>query len=255
MDYKNAFQFDGKVAMITGAGGTIGREIARGFAQCGAAVAAVDINLPSAQETVAALGTNGREHMALCSDIANLTSVFNLVESILSIQGRIDFLVNFAKINIRKPAIELSEQEWDKVVDSNLKGTFLISQAVARAMMEQEFGRIINFASISSVRGMKNASAYTASKSGILHLTQALAHEWAEKGITVNAVGPGYLKTNHATALVDDPQKYTALMSRIPMRRLGEIDEIVGPILFLCSPLASYITGQTLFVDGGRLVD
>lgn len=255
MDYKNAFQFENKVVMITGAGGTIGREIARGFAQCGAAVAAVDIDLAAAQETVALLGANGREHTALCADITNLTSVFNLVESIISMHGRIDFLVNFAKLNIRKPAIELSEQEWDKVVDCNLKGTFLISQAVGRTMMERGFGRIINFASISSVRGVKNASAYIASKSGILHLTQALAHEWAEKGITVNAVGPGYLKTNHTTALVDEPQKYAMLMSRIPMRRLGEIEEIVGPILFLCSPIASYITGQTIFVDGGRLVD
>lgn len=255
MDYKNAFQFDGKVALVTGAGGTIGREIARGFAGCGAAVAAVDIDLAAAQETVASLGTNGKEHMALCADITNLTSVLNMVESITSILGRIDFLVNFAKLNIRKPAVELSEQEWDKVVDCNLKGTFLVSQTVGRVMMEYGFGRIVNFASISSVRGPRNAGAYISSKGGIMQLTKALAHEWAEKGISVNAVGPGYLKTSQTVALIDDPQKYEILMDQIPMRRLGDIEEIVGPILFLCSPLSSYITGQTLFVEGGRLVD
>jgi NAD(P)-dependent dehydrogenase (short-subunit alcohol dehydrogenase family) len=198
MNYKNAFQFDGKIALVAGAGGVIGREISRGFAQCGAAVAAVDINLAAAQETVAMLGNNGREHIALCADITNLTSVLNLVESVTSIQKRIDFLINYAKLNIRKPAIDISEQEWDQVIDCNLKGTFLASQAVGRVKIQ--------------------------SKGGILQLTKVLAHEWAEKGITVNAVGPGYFKTNHTMALVDDPEKYEMIMSRIPMRWLGEIN-------------------------------
>jgi NAD(P)-dependent dehydrogenase (short-subunit alcohol dehydrogenase family) len=255
MDYRNAFQFDGKIALVTGAGGTIGREIARGFAQCGAAVVAADLDLAAAQETVDSLGSNGKEHMAFCVDITNLKSVLNMVESIFSILGHIDFLVNFAKLNIRKPALELSEQEWDKVIDCNLKGTFLVSQAVGRAMMQYGSGRIVNFASISSVRGPKNASAYISGKGGIMQLTKALAREWAEKGITVNAVGPGYLKTSQTVALINDPQKREMLMGRIPMRRLGDIEEIVSPILFLCSPLSSYITGQTLFVEGGYLTD
>jgi NAD(P)-dependent dehydrogenase (short-subunit alcohol dehydrogenase family) len=241
--------------MVTGAGGAIGREIARGFAQCGAAVAAVDIDLAAARETVARLGNNGKEHIALCADITNLASVLNLVESITSIQGRVDFLVNSAKLNIRKQAIDISEQEWGQVIDCNLKGTFLVSQAVGRVMMARGFGRIVNFASITSVRAPQGASAYIQSKGGILQLTKALAHEWAEKGITVNAVGPGYLKTRQTMALVDDPEKYELLLSRIPMRRLGELEEIIGAVLFFCSPVSSYITGQTLFVEGGRLVD
>jgi len=255
MDYRNAFQFDGKVAVVIGGGGTIGREIARGFAQCGAAVAAADIDLQSAQETVNMLGYNGRGHMALCADITNLTSAFTLVESIVSIYGRIDFLVNFAKRHVRKPALELSEQEWNEVLDTNLKGTFLVAQAAGRVMKAQCSGRIVNFASISSSLGLKNASACASSRGGITQLTKALAHEWAEWGVTVNAVAPGYFKTNQTASLVCDPQKHADIMSRLPMRRLGEIDETVGPVLFFCSPLASYITGQTVYVDGGRLVD
>jgi NAD(P)-dependent dehydrogenase (short-subunit alcohol dehydrogenase family) len=214
-----------------------------------------DINLAAAEETVSLLDAVEGGHIAVELDVTDAKSVNNMVQQVTERYGKIDFLSNHAGLNIRKPAVEFTEQEWDKVCDCNLKGIFLVAQAVGRQMLRQKFGRIVNTASVSAARGHKNLAVYAATKGGIAQLTKVLAHEWALEGITVNAIGPGYVKTNQTAALLSDPVKMAELQSKVPMGRLGEMEEMVGPILFLCSPLASYITGTTLYVEGGRLID
>lgn len=255
MNYKNALDFSGRVAVVTGAGGSIGREIARGFAQCGASVVAADLNLTAAGETAAALEPAAGGHLPLELDVTSPASVERMVSAVAGRYGKVDFLSNHAGMNIRKPAVDFTEQDWDRLCDCNLKGIFLVAQAVGRVMLRQEFGRVINTASVSAARGHKNLAIYAATKGGIAQMTKVLAHEWAAAGVTVNAVGPGYVRTNQTADLLRDPVKFADLRAKVPMGRLGEPEEVVGPILFLCSPLAGYITGSTLYVEGGRLID
>lgn len=255
MNYIDALNFNNRVAVVTGSGGSIGREIAKGFALCGANVVAVDFNRDALTEIMSELNTIGGSHLALCADVTNQESVRSMVKSVIDKYGRIDFLSNHAGTNIRKPAIEFTEQDWDKLSNCNLKGIFLVAQEVGKVMINQKYGRIVNTGSVSSVRGHKNLAIYAATKGGIMQLTKVLAHEWASYGVNVNMIGPGYVKTNQTADLINDPTKFAELKAHVPMGRLGECDEIVGPILFLCSPLANYITGHSLFVEGGRLID
>jgi len=255
MDYRNALNYDGKVVLITGAGGSIGAGLVRGFAECGATVVAIDIDYGKIEKVITELGDLKKDSMAVSIDVTDAEAVKAKVDEIFQKYGRIDVLMNHAGMNIRKPAVEFSEEEWIKVNDTNLKGIFLMAQAVGKKMIQQGFGNIVNTASVSAARGHCNLAPYAATKGGIVQLTKVLAHEWAPYGVRVNAIGPGYVMTNQTQNLLNDPVKYNELISKIPMARFGEVEEMVGPALFLCSELAGYITGHTLYIEGGRLID
>ena len=255
MNYKNALNYEGKVVLITGGGGSIGSAMVKGFAECGATVVAIGLDYEEVEKVIADLGELKRDSMPLELDVTDVDAVNKQVDFIYEKYGRIDVLMNHAGMNIRKPVIEFSEAEWDKINSVNLKGIFFMAQAVGKKMIQQGFGSIVNTASVSAVRGHCNLAPYAATKGGIVQLTKVMAHEWAPYGIRVNAIGPGYVRTNQTANLLNDPVKYNELLSKIPMGRFGEVEEMVGPALFLCSDLASYITGQALYIEGGRLID
>lgn len=255
MDYRNALNYDGKVVIITGARGSIGCGMVKGFAECGATIVAIGRDYAGVEKVISDLGELKKNSMALSLDVTDVNEVNKQIDFIFEKYGRIDVLMNHAGMNIRKPAVDFSEDEWDKVNSTNLKGLFFMAQAVGKKMIQQGFGNIVNTASVSAARGHCNLAPYAATKGGIVQLTKVLAHEWAPHGIRVNAIGPGYVMTNQTVNLLNDPVKYKELISKIPMGRFGEVEEMVGPALFLCSDLASYITGHALYIEGGRLID
>lgn len=248
------YNYTGKVVLITGAGGSIGSAYAKAFSDNGANVVAADIRYGNAQSTISKIG-NEENHMAIEVDVASINSIEDMVEKVLNRFGRIDILLNHAGLNIRKLAVEYSEEDWDKIDSVNLKGAFFVAQRIGKVMISQNKGKIINTASVSAVRGHPKLSIYAATKGGIAQLTKVLAIEWAEYNINVNAIGPGYIRTEQTAELLKDPESYKGIVSKIPMNRVGEPEDLVGAALFLASENANYITGQTLFIEGGRLID
>jgi len=251
---RDYFDFKEQVIIITGAGGSIGSAFARGFSECGASIVAADIKLEKAREVKDSL-PGKTEHLAIVVDVTSLESIVGMVEKVMERYGRIDVLLNHAGINIHKPALDYLEEDWNRIVDTNLKGMFFVAQKVGQVMVAQKKGRIINTASVSSVRGHPNLSAYAVTKGGILQLTKVLAIEWAPYNVLVNAIGPGYIDTEQTHQYLQNPHVYDSIVSKIPMNKVGEPKDLVGPALFLASTAANYITGQTLFVEGGRLID
>lgn len=251
---RNYFDFRKQVVIVTGAGGSIGSAYARGFSECGARVVAADIRTERAREVVKGL-TDSTEHLAAAVDVTCPESIAEMVNQVMQRYGRIDVLVNHAGLNIRKPALDYLETDWQKIVDTNLKGIFFVAQKVGKVMVDQKKGRIINTASVSAVRGHPHLSVYAATKGGIMQLTRVLAIEWAPYNVHVNAIGPGYIHTEQTHQYLQNPETYNSIVSKIPLNRVGEPEDLVGPALFLASPAAGYITGHTLFVEGGRLID
>jgi len=255
MNYKDAFNFKEKVILITGGGGDVGREFARAFAQCGGKTVIADISYEKAQAVSNELSDYGEDSFPVEADVSNLDSIKSMVQKTIERFGKIDILLNHAGLNIRKPAIEFSEADWEKVINVNLKGEFFVAQEVGKYMIKEKKGKIINTASVSAVRGHPNLAIYAASKGGIVQFTKVLANEWAKFNINVNAIGPGYLLTEQTKPLLNDKEKYQATLNKIPMGRLGLPLDIAGTALFLASELSNYITGQVIFVEGGRLID
>lgn len=257
MDYQNLFDFSGKSVLITGGGGTLGREFARAFAQCGANIMVADIDAEAAETTVGVCdrekGRGAIESVRV--DLLDLDSIEAMVRKTTGTFGKVDILCNHAGMNIRKPASEYSEKEWASIVGLNLRGSFFVAQKIGRTMIDNGGGKIINTASVSAVRGHANLSIYAATKGGIHQYTKVLANEWAPHDITVNAVGPGYVLTQQTEKYLNHPEIKNGLLGKIPMKRFGKPEEIASTVLFLASEGASYITGQTIFIEGGRLVD
>lgn len=255
MKYKNAFNFKEKVILITGGGGDIGKEFARAFTECEGKTIVADISLEKAQEVSSEMNSYGGASLPVQVDVSNIKSIKFMVKKIIEKFGKIDILLNHAGINIRKPAVEFVDVDWEKVINVNLKGEFFVAQEVGKYMIKEKRGKIINTASVSAVRGHPNLAIYAASKGGIVQFTKVLANEWAKFNINVNAIGPGYLLTKQTRPLLDDKEKYNSILNKIPMRRLGTPADIAGAALFLASDLSDYITGQTIFIEGGRLID
>jgi 3-oxoacyl-[acyl-carrier protein] reductase len=239
----------GKVALVTGAAQGIGRAIALLLAQKGADIVVSDINLEKAEETAREIEAIGRRAMAIRADVSNTNDVEHMVEAILERFGQIDILVNNAGIARDKLLLRMTEEDWDAVLDINLKGTFNCTKTVIRHMSKQRSGRIVNIASVVGEMGNAGQANYSASKAGVIGFTKTIAREFASRGITVNAIAPGYIVTPMTDAL---PEKAKEELKRmIPMERLGQPEDVAQAVLFLVSEASGYITGQVLNVNGG----
>ena len=239
---------------MTGAGRGIGRALALGLAQEGADLICLARTAPEVEATAALAREMGRRAVAVTADITQKAQVDAAVAAGVESLGRIDILVNNAGMNIRTPALDLPEQDWDKVVDTNLKGPFLVAQAVGQHMCRAGYGRIVNIASVGGGVALRTGVAYGSSKAGLIHMTRILALEWAKYGVTVNSIGPWYFKTSLTEKLLANEQYLGEILARTPLQRVGELEELVGPVVFLASGASSYVTGQVLYVDGGMTI-
>jgi 2-deoxy-D-gluconate 3-dehydrogenase len=249
----DSFKLDGKVALVTGGGQGLGQAMAIALAEAGADIAGLDRS-PSAA-TGDAVWALGRHYQQVVCDLrtASVDDLNQVVARIVAEQSRIDILVNNAGIIRRAPALEFSEADWDDVLDINLKAAFFLSQAAARCMLPQGAGKIINIASMLSFQGGILVPSYTAAKSGVAGITRALANEWAEHNINVNAIAPGYMATENTAPLRANPERAPAILARIPAGRWGTPDDLKGVVVFLASAASDYIQGAILPVDGGWL--
>jgi len=249
---KNLFDLTGKVALVVGGHGGIGKTIALGLADAGADVAVASRNHDALESVVKEIQAKGRKSLAVTVDIVDDKQVNDMVAKILKVFPRIDILVNAAGLAIRKPADTFPIDEWQKVMDINTRGTFLCCQAVGRVMLKQKGGRIIN---VSSVRGRyglpANYAAYCASKGAVDSLTRTLACEWAKSNILVNAVAPTVVETDLTKSALADPAYAKQMKDRIPMGKWALPEDIVGPTIFFASDASSFVTGQILYIDGG----
>jgi len=247
------FKLDGKVALVTGVGRGLGQAMALGLAEAGADIAG--LYRSNYKETQAQVEALGRRFLPVECDLlmATVARLNEVVEEVVGKMGRLDILVNNAGIIRRSPALKFSEQDWDDVIQVNLKALFFLSQAAARAMVQQGGGKIIHIASMLSYHGGILVPPYTASKSGVAGLTRAMANEWAAKGINVNAIAPGYMATDNTAPLRADPKRNPAILARIPAGRWGEPDDLKGAVVFLASVASDYMHGTIVPVDGAWL--
>jgi 2-deoxy-D-gluconate 3-dehydrogenase len=248
----NSFDLSGKIAIVTGANTGLGQAMAAGLAGAGADIALVGRSEPG--ETQAMISAEGRKSVSIQADLSSAEPVERIVAETTSQLGAPDILVNNAGIIRRADALDFSEEDWDRVLDTNLKVPFFLAQAVARSLRaENRPGKIINVASLLSFQGGIRVASYTASKSGLAGLTRLLANEWAAHRINVNAIVPGYFATNNTEALRADTDRNWTILERIPAGRWGNPDDLAGAAVFLASAASDYIHGATLPVDGGWL--
>jgi 2-dehydro-3-deoxy-D-gluconate 5-dehydrogenase len=249
-----SLNLEGKIALVTGTGSGLGRAISIALAQSGAHVAATELpdKLETARDTVREVEKAGRRGLAVGLDVSKLPSIGEAVDATLTQFGRIDILVNNAGINIPRLAVDVTEDEWDKIMAIDLKGVFFMTQAVAKkAFFPQGGGKVVNIASQMGVVGYMYRAAYCSAKAGVVNLTRVLAFEWAKQKINVNTVGPTFVDTPLTRPMFENKEFYNDVMSRIPMGRLATPEDIVGSVVYLASPAADMVTGQTLLVDGG----
>ena len=247
----NPFNLDGRVALVTGASRGLGQAIAIALAEAGADIAAVSTGQAAATaDKVRALG---RRFLALQADLSTLEPIARIVGDTVAELGAIDILVNNAGLIRRADAVDFSEQDWDAVVDVNLKSAFFLAQAAGRTMIAAGRGKIINIASMLSFQGGIRVPSYTASKSGLAGITRLLANEWASKGVNVNAIAPGYMSTDNTAQLRADAARNQAILERIPAGRWGEPRDLGGAAVFLAAPASDYVNGAIIPVDGGWL--
>ncbi len=242
---------EGKVALVTGSSRGIGAGIAVKLAEAGADVAITARRLESLEETASRIKALGGKTLPVELEVTDLSSIRETVASAEQDLGPIDILVNNAGINIPRPATEVTEEQWDQILDVNLKGAFFCSKEVAPGMIAREKGKIINVSSAAGLVPLEERPAYSSSKAGLLMLTRVLALEWAPHQITVNAVAPTFIETELARQTLDRPGMRDYLLSRIPLNRLATVEDLAGAVLYLCSPAADFITGTVIPVDGG----
>ena len=249
------YDLSGKVAIVTGGGRGIGKAIALGLAQCGAKLVLASRTEEELEKVVSEIKGNGGDATLLVTDLTVTEQINALVDATMNTYGRVDILVNNAARSFLRPLMDLREDGWDKIFDVNCKAVFLLSRAVAKIMGEQGGGRIINITTVGAVRGGAGMGVYHASKAALNMLTKCMAVEWAPLNVNVNAVGPGLTKTAFSQPIWSNPSLEQMITARVPKGRLAEPEEIVGAVLFLCSEDASFITGESIYVDGGALAN
>jgi NAD(P)-dependent dehydrogenase (short-subunit alcohol dehydrogenase family) len=253
------FRLDNRVALVTGGGQGIGRAFAHALGEAGAAVAIADIVLERAQTVVSELTAKGIDSIAIRVDVTRPDEAASMVETVLNHWGRLTIGVNNAGMGQWVAAEEMSESDWDKMLDLNLKGVFLCTQAEARVMLSAGYGKIINTASMSAsiVNTPQNQAHYNASKAGVLHLTRSLAAEWASRGVRANCISPGYTRTSLVEDLLETPIGKDMLpqwVALTPLKRMAEVTDLQGAVVFLASEASDFMTGSDLIVDGGYCV-
>jgi len=245
------FDLTGKVALVTGGTRGLGEVSAVALGKAGADVAVCGRNKADLDRVSGAIQGLGRKAGGFVLDVTSKASVQSGVEQILKQFGKVDILVNNAGVNHRVPVLEYPEEQWDLVINTNLKGYFLVAQAVAPQMIERGYGKVINMSSILGAVALPNQLAYASSKGGVDQMTKVMALEWAKKGVRVNAIGPTYFETELVAQLRNDPERFDFINERTPMGRWGYPPELEGVVIFLASPASDFITGQTIYIDGG----
>jgi gluconate 5-dehydrogenase len=245
------FDLTGRVALVTGCSRGLGQIFARALADAGADLVITSRNAEDLSEFQREIEGLGRRCVGLACDVRDYDSIQRMVASALEAVGKIDILVNNAGCNVRKPALEVTWDDWNKILDTNLRGTFFVAQAVARNMVENGYGRIINIGSVTSVAGYAGLGPYGASRGGVKQMTMSLADDWGPYGITVNCLAPGWFKTAQNAVMYEDQEWVAYLSDRIPLKRPGKPTDLRGAVVFLASEASEYVTGQTLLVDGG----
>lgn len=248
----DSFKLDGKVAIVTGASTGLGQGMSIALAEAGANIVGVDyVDMPETQAKIEALG---KGFLGVKANLMSIEPIDGIITAAVKKFGRIDILVNNAGIIRREDAIEFSEKNWDDVMDINVKTVFFFSQAAAKQYIKQGIGgKIISVASMLSFQGGIRVPSYTASKSGVMGITRAMANEWAKHNISVNAIAPGYMATNNTAPIRADEGRSAAILERIPAGRWGTPDDVMGPIVFLASNASDYVNGYTVAIDGGWL--
>ncbi|NOU76997.1 SDR family oxidoreductase [Paenibacillus sp. LMG 31458] len=249
-----SFQLINKIALVTGAGRGIGRALAIGLAEAGADVALFARTASDIEEVAHEIRALGRKAYPFTVDVTNREQIEEAVQQIIEHTGRLDILVNNAGMNIRSQALAVTDEEWDTIMQTNLKSAFLCSQIVGRHMQQKEYGRIINIASVAGQVALRTGVVYAATKAAMIQMTKVLALEWGKYGINVNSIGPWYFKTPLTEKILANPDYLAEIIARTPLGRVGELEELVGPAVFFASDAANYVTGQTLFVDGGMTI-
>ncbi len=245
------FDLSGRVALVTGASKGLGKAFAVALASAGADIALHARNIDDLKAVKSLIETRGRRAEIFYTDVLDKACIDDSVASTLETFGQIDILVNNAGVNVRKPVLELSADEWDMVLNTNLRGYFLMARAVVPAMLSRGSGKVINVASIFGAVALPTQLAYASSKGGVMQMTKVMALEWAKQGIQVNAIGPTYFETPLVAQLRNDPERYQFIVDRTPAGRWGQPEELAGLIIFLASRGSDFITGQTIFIDGG----
>lgn len=249
-----SFQLEGKTALVTGAGKGIGRALAIGLAEAGADVALVARTREDLDEVAQEVRRTGRQAIVCAADVTSREQVEAAVKHAVAAAGRLDIVVNNAGMNIRTPALEVSDTEWDTIVQTNLKSAFMVSQCAGRLMKEAGGGKIINVASVAGHVALRTGVVYGSTKAALIQMTKILALEWGKHNILVNAIGPWYFRTPLTEKLLQDEEFVAQVLARTPLKRIGDLKDLVGPVVFLASEAANYMTGQTLFVDGGMTI-
>jgi len=245
------FDLSGMVALVTGTSRGLGQHFARALARAGADIALTSRDNQSLLAFAEEIQAEGRRTFSVALDVRDYNSIRNAVAAVEEHFGHIDILVNNAGCNIRKPALEVTWEDWNTVLDTNLRGSFFVAQAVARGMIQRGYGRIINIGSVTSVFGYAGLGPYGASRGGIRQLTMSLADDWGSHGVTVNCLAPGWFRTRQNEVMYKNAEWVEYLKDRIPVKRPGRPDDLEGAVVFLASESSRYVTGQTLLVDGG----
>jgi len=245
------FDLTGRVAMVTGATRGLGETAAKALAKAGADIAVCGRNPEGLKQVPEEIRAMGRNSEGFELDVLSKDKIKKGVEQILTRFGRIDILVNNAGTNYRVPVLQYPEEMWDLIINTNLKGYYLVAQAVVPRMIEQGYGKVINMSSILGKVGLPNQLAYASSKGGVDQMTKVMALEWAKQGVRVNAIGPTYFETDMVKQIRNDPERFNFINERTPMGRWGYLPELEGIVIFLASRASDFITGQTIYIDGG----